>query len=91
MPLSRFFNAVNMSFNAIRENKILAKIPDLKFYSIMLPLRGLIWVFCCCTALSTPDTRVVNRETSSRFCSIGTLVIAPKDRIYWKVRCKLLL
>ena len=26
MPYSRIFNATNMSFNAIRENKILAKI-----------------------------------------------------------------
>ena len=26
MPLSLIFNAANMSFNAIRENKILAKI-----------------------------------------------------------------
>ena len=28
MALSRFFNIANMSFNTIRENKILAKISD---------------------------------------------------------------
>ena len=28
MPKSRFLNVANMSFNAIRENKILAKISD---------------------------------------------------------------
>ena len=28
MPWSRIFNVVNMSFNAIRENKILAKISE---------------------------------------------------------------
>ena len=31
MPCSRDFNAANKSFNATRENKILAKFPDVQY------------------------------------------------------------
>ena len=33
MPLSRIFNVANMSFNAIRGNKILAKISEFTVYT----------------------------------------------------------
>ena len=35
MHKSRFFNVANMSFNAIRENKILAKISEFTAYLIL--------------------------------------------------------
>ena len=38
MPLLRFFNVANMSFNAIRDNKILTKIPE---FTVVIRLKRL--------------------------------------------------
>ena len=39
MPLSRIFNVANVSFNAIRENKILAKISELTVEHICINIK----------------------------------------------------
>ena len=54
MPLSRMFSVTNMSFNAIRENKIIAKISGFTVYKYSPQNRSLtgreyqLKTFCDC-------------------------------------------
>ena len=43
MPKSRSLNVTNMSLNAIRENKILAKISEFRVIFLLLK-RNMLWV-----------------------------------------------
>ena len=39
MPQLRIFNVANMSFKAVRENKIIAKIPEFTVFDVDLAFR----------------------------------------------------
>ena len=58
MPLLLFFNVANMSFNAIRENKILAKISGFTIYGFL-------------KASSVRNLRTLMERNSSTYRSIS--------------------
>ena len=66
-----FFYVANMSFNAIRENRILAKISEFTVIQEILDTNGLQIVYCC---MSCPQTLYgIGKQRGRKLINIGML------------------